>query len=361
MENQSGQDALTRTLLSRRRLLLGATGVGFAALLAACGDDDDAPTATTAPADEATATTEPEATEPVASAFPVTIDHKHGSTTLEEAPERIVLVGLVEQDALLALGVVPVATREWYGGRPGAIFPWAEDLLGSADVPVVLDSAELDFEQISALQPDVIVGLYAGITAQEYETLSQIAPTVAQPEEFVDWGIPWQDLTLSIGDIVGKRAEAEALVEGVEETFANYRAENPEFAGASAAVASAFGLPENFWVFSSQDVRGRLISSLGFVVPTVFDEMAGESYGAVVSAEQFDLLADLDVLIWASSADPLEDIALYQALPPVQEGRVLYYDESNPVYDAFNFGSVVSLPFLVEQIVPDIVEAMGDA
>lgn len=34
---------------------------------------------------------------------------------------------LTEQDALLALGIVPVATREWYGERPGAIFMGAHN------------------------------------------------------------------------------------------------------------------------------------------------------------------------------------------------------------------------------------------
>ena len=49
------------------------------------------------------------------------------------------MAGLREQDALLALGIVPVATTEWYGKHPGAIFPWAEEALGDAPKPEVLD------------------------------------------------------------------------------------------------------------------------------------------------------------------------------------------------------------------------------
>ena len=69
-----------------------------AALLSACGDDSDTDSGAAAPAAEP-------------SAFPVTIEHKYGSTTIEEAPKRIVVAGLREQDSLLALGVVPVARR----------------------------------------------------------------------------------------------------------------------------------------------------------------------------------------------------------------------------------------------------------
>src|SRR4051812_7252109 len=72
---------------------------------------------------------------PEPGAFPVTIEHKYGSTTIESEPKRVVVAGLREQDALLALGVVPVATTEWYGKHPGAIFPWARDELGDAKLP----------------------------------------------------------------------------------------------------------------------------------------------------------------------------------------------------------------------------------
>jgi iron complex transport system substrate-binding protein len=44
-------------------------------------------------------------------AFPVTIEHKYGSTEITARPERIVTVGLTEQDALLALGI------PWPGAR----------------------------------------------------------------------------------------------------------------------------------------------------------------------------------------------------------------------------------------------------
>ncbi|CAN5498937.1 hypothetical protein BH23CHL2_BH23CHL2_27330 [soil metagenome] len=292
--------------------------------------------------------------------FPVAIEHKFGETTIESLSERVVAVGLVEQDALLALGAVPVATREWYGEKPGAIFPWAEDELGDADLPVRLDF-ELDFERVAALEPDLIVGLYSGLTQEEYDILSEIAPTVAQPEEYVDWGIPWQELTVKVGQILGKQGEAEDLVAGVEQAFADARAEYPQFDGATGVVASPFGLPENYWVYSSQDVRGRIMSLLAFDVPEVFDEMAGEGFGATVSIEQLDLIGDLDVLVWVSSEEPLADVTLYQSLPVVQEGRALYYGEDNPVYDAMNFGTVLSLPFAIERLAPDLAAAIdGD-
>src|SRR4051794_18919196 len=97
--------------------------------LTACGSSSDESSSSNSSA-SATKTDE--------GAFPVTINHKYGSTTIKSEPKRVVVAGLREQDALLALGVVPVATTEWYNKHPGAIFPWAKDALGNAKVPTVL-------------------------------------------------------------------------------------------------------------------------------------------------------------------------------------------------------------------------------
>ncbi len=61
--------------------------------------------------------------------FPVTVQHALGSTTVPQAPQRVVSLGYTDQDAILAFGVVPVAIREFTGNRPGATWPWASDRL----------------------------------------------------------------------------------------------------------------------------------------------------------------------------------------------------------------------------------------
>jgi iron complex transport system substrate-binding protein len=74
---------------------------------------------------------------PVDGTFPATVPHKFGETTVPEQPVRVVSVGVTEQDILLQLGVVPVAVTEWYGDKPFATWPWAEDLLGDAEPEVL--------------------------------------------------------------------------------------------------------------------------------------------------------------------------------------------------------------------------------
>lgn len=112
-----------------RAATAGALLVAAAVLASACGTDDDDATSSDPVASES----ESPATEPAADAFPATVVHQYGETVIEEEPERIVTVGLIEQDALLALGVAPVATTEWFGEHPGSLFPWATDRLEELD------------------------------------------------------------------------------------------------------------------------------------------------------------------------------------------------------------------------------------
>jgi iron complex transport system substrate-binding protein len=106
--------------------------------VAACGSDDssssDTDTAssestdeaidTAAPADNTASTASTDTTsESEAAAFPVTIEHKFGETTIDAEPERVVSIGYNEHDFLLALGVVLIfaallngLTTRRYGG-----------------------------------------------------------------------------------------------------------------------------------------------------------------------------------------------------------------------------------------------------
>ena len=136
------------------------TTAACALALAACGSDDDTSSSGAA-----------EASAPAAEsgAFPVKIPHRYGTTVIDAEPERVVIAGLREQDAALALGVVPVAATEWYGKHPGAVFPWAEEALGDADPPAVLTYEDgLQIEKIAAQRPDLIIAVYSGMTKKEY-------------------------------------------------------------------------------------------------------------------------------------------------------------------------------------------------
>jgi iron complex transport system substrate-binding protein len=315
-----------------------------AALLSACGDEPNTA------ADVAAPTAEP-------SAFPVTIEHKYGSTTITEAPKRVVVAGLREQDALLALGIVPVATTEWYGNHPGAIFPWAEDELGDAPRPEVLSFTDgIEFERIAGLRPDLILAVYSGLKQKDYDTLSMLAPTVAQPPGQVDWGSSWQDEILTVGKAVGKPQEAERLRDETEAKLAAAAKAHPEFKGQTAAVATPY---RGTYVYGPQDARSRLLTDLGFTFPAELENIGGEEFGGNLSDEKMELL-DVGVLVWFANPGPAEKIrknAVYSRLAVRREGRDVFLAETGELYEATTFVSVLSIPLLIDQLVPRLAAA----
>jgi iron complex transport system substrate-binding protein len=347
---------------SRRRgtLRLVAGLAALAVLAGACGSGDGDETTTDEPSEGAAAPSENGGD----AAFPVEIEHEYGSTTIEELPERVVTVGLTDQDAVLALGVVPVGITDWFGDHPHAVWPWAQDLLGGAEPEVLSSEQGINAEAIAALQPDVILALYAGLTDDEYDTLSEIAPTVAQPGDYVDWGIPWQEQTRTIGRALGQADEADALVQEVEDQLAQARADHPEFEGATGVMATPY--QERISVYAPEDVRGRFMADLGFVPFEGLEDLAGDEFAPELSLEQTELL-DVDALVWILGDDVQADLArlheepLYGGLSVVAEGREVAVSNYDTLGGATSFQTVLSVPVLIDGLVPMLAAAVdGD-
>jgi iron complex transport system substrate-binding protein len=335
----------------RLTALLAAILCGL--FLSACGSDDDSGAsgsvaAPTAQAEDA--------------AFPVTIEHKYGSTTIEKQPERIVVVGLREQDPLLALGVVPVATTEWFGEHPGAIFPWATDELGSAKPPTVLTNADgVQIEKVAAQRPDLILGIYSGLTQKEYDALSKLAPVVAQPKGQVDYGSSWQDEQLITGRAVGQSEKAEQLVAETEKLIADTAAAHPEFKGKTAANVSDY---QGIFVYGPQDVRTYTLEALGFTYPEELRAAFPDDFGGQLSEEKVDAI-DVDTLVWFADGDRgvegLKKDPVYSKLRVRKEGRDVFILAEDRVYESTSFPSVLSMPTLMKELVPRLAAAVdGD-
>ena len=296
-----------------------------------------------------------------ASAFPVTIPHKYGATTITAPPRRVLSLGYNEQDAILGLGVTPIAVRHWFGDEPHAVFPWAREALRDARPEVLtMPFGELDFEKIAALRPDLISGVYSGMTADEYATLSRIAPTLAQSGDYIDFGMPWQERTRMIGRALGRAALADGLISAVEARFEAVRRRNPGWAGKSVVVGAPRA-DEQFGFVASEDARSRAFTSLGFVVPAELDAIAGDSFWATISLEQAQLL-DRDLLVihqmqWVEGGrDAVTGHPLLSRLDAVEEGRLLFIEGATD--DALQFGTVLSLRFFVDAMESRVRAAM---
>lgn len=343
---------------SRRLVLAGSGTIGLGALLAACGSSSSGSSG--GPGSDASG-----ASGEVAGgkAFPVTVEHKYGSTTIKSAPKRVVCVGLLEQDSVLALGVVPVAVTSWLGAAKGEIYPWAKDKLGDSPLPKVLDSKKVNIEEIATLRPDLILAIYSDVNQSDYDKLSELAPTIAAPKGYVDWGTPWDKTAQLIADSLGKHDEGVTLVKRVKGDLAAAKKAHPQFVGKTAVVATPY---EGAYIYGPSDIRSQIQHALGFTFPAKFKDIGGKTFGGSISAERTKEI-DFDVVVWLDSPANVESKlgGLYEQTKAYKDGRTIYVPSSigdskkvSTYSSAFSMVTPLSIPWVLKRYVPQLAAAV---
>lgn len=276
-------------------------------------------------------------------AFPVTIEHEQGSTTVESEPERVVTAGFNDLDFVLALGETPVATRA-FSGYDYRDRPWAKDF--PQDIPEV-GEMELDFEKIAEADPDLILGTYAVLEKPDYETLSGLAPTVGDIGDGEGGAAPWDVQLDAVGRALGKSDEAQQVKDSVNADFDNAKNENPQFAGRTVAVAML--LDNGFYILEPGDPRSRFFGDLGFASPAETGS---------VSDERLDLLDQENLVVLGATKEDLASNPLFSQLDVVRDDRTVYLgDFGTDVPAALGFASPLSLPYLLQTTVPALAAA----
>lgn len=239
-----------------------------------------------------------------AQSFPVTIKHALGETTIDAEPARIVTWGVSAQEAVLALGQVPVGMPTARSeGFDKDITPWVEDAITAlgGETPAVFDAAASPpIEQIAALKPDLILAPYSGITEAEYKLLSAIAPTVAYPG--APWTTSWQDVITITGMALGKPDEAATIVADLEKFIAEEGAKRPHIKGTTFVTLLDYN--NALAIHSSADARVKMLQNAG-MVPAEKPATAGpsEAFWYPLSYEYFDQIpADVVIPFFSTKA-----------------------------------------------------------
>ncbi|MET0324159.1 MAG: iron-siderophore ABC transporter substrate-binding protein [Ilumatobacteraceae bacterium] len=326
---------------------------------AACGDDDDSEGASdtaiegsaadgTGAPDESSETTASGAdAESDESAFPVTIEHAYGSTTIEARPENVATVAWANHEVPLALGVVPVGMSKatWGDDDGDGVLPWVEEQLTElgAETPVLFDETDgIDFEAVADTAPDVILASYSGLTQEEYDTLSNIAPTIAYPE--VAWGTPMNEMIRMNSAALGLSAEGDALIEELDGEIADALGAHPELDGKRVlfAFVDATNLSE-IGFYTSHDTRPGFLESLGFPAPAIVEEesAATTDFYVQVSSEVADRFADVDLIVTYGETDgvlidQVRADPLLSKIPAVAAGSISILENSTPLAASAN-------------------------
>lgn len=265
----------------------------------------------------------------------VTVAHAFGETRIPAPPSRVVSAGLTEQDDLLALGVVPIAVTDWFGGEPFGVWPWAQPKLGGAQ-PAVLSLADgIAVDQIAALRPDLIVATNAGLDRDTYTKLSAVAPTVAQSgrDAFFE---PWKDQAGTIGQAVFKHDEMQALIASVEAKFAALGEANPQLAGRKVLLMAGRlddGDPQQL----TPRWRSDFLTQMGLAIA--------------------DGIEDAELLIWATESD--EEQSALLADPRIAESGRRNLFTGKELAGAIAFASPLSYPVVADRLPARIAQALA--
>jgi iron complex transport system substrate-binding protein len=344
---------LHRTTLKRSRRLaaiLSAAALGVG-LIAGCGSDSS----DSNKAGDSTTTA-------AAGAFPVTVEHAFGTTEVTKAPERVVSVGYTDDQTILAFGIKPVGMVDQYPNPAGKSpdintqWPWVKDKWGDTKPEVIMANGDSgpNYEKIAALRPDLIIAVYSEIDQAAYDKLSRIAPTVGRTKaEKEPFSAPWQDNALHIAKALGKAEEGEKMVADIQGQLDAAKKAHPAFADQKAVALSWY--ENSVAPFTSTDVRGRLVTGIGFTYQTEIDKVADGSFYTKLSPERIDLVDVDHIFVINDKADTeaLKKFKLFANLDAVKKGKVSYLlDSEGPaVGAAISQGTLLSMPYAIDELV----------
>lgn len=308
------------------------------------------------------------ATSPAASAaFPVTLGHVYGETTIEEQPQRVATISWVNADVSLALGVVPVGMAlDTWGNNENGSTDWKDaklDELGAAiggdKAPAQYDETDgVNFEEIAKLSPDVILAAYSGLTQEDYDKLSKIAPVVGPVA--ANYTTSWQDATTTIGKALGKTAEADAVVEDVDAQVAAVTEANPVLKESSFIAGNLDPATNALSIYAGGDNRPRFLSALGMTEAPVVAENAkeGEFYYTWAAERGNELESDV-FFTWLPAGTTNASIqkhALFGQIPAVKNGGLVSITDDQLTL-AISASSPLSLPWALDEFTPLLVDA----
>ncbi|HHA8519636.1 TPA: iron-siderophore ABC transporter substrate-binding protein [Streptococcus pneumoniae] len=297
----------------------------------------------------------------------IVLDHAFGQTILDKKPERVATIAWRNHDVALALGIVPVGlSKANYGvSADKGVLPWTEEkikeLNGKANLFDDLDG--LNFEAISNSKPDVILAGYSGITKEDYDTLSKIAPVAAYKSK--PWQTLWRDMIRIDSKALGMEKEGDELIKNTEARISKELEKHPEIKGKIKGKKVLFTMinaadTSKFWIYTSKDPRANYLTDLGLVFPESLKEFESEdSFAKEISAEEANKINDADVIITYGDDKTLEALQkdpLLGKINAIKNGAVAVIPDNTPLA-----ASCTPTPLSINYTIEEYLNLLGNA
>lgn len=199
----------------------------------------------------------------------LTIVHAQGETVVAKNPEKIV-----------SFDVAAIQTIEYLGGTLAGVPDLTFDDVYTSDAEKVGSLSEPDYEAINAMAPDLII--IAGRSAAAYPDLSKIAPTI--DVTFGDHMVEsFSQVTMALGTIIGKEAEAETAIAEIEDRIAVTQAAAAD-AGTGLVIMVSGGSLTALAPHNARAGRGALVYDVLGMSPPL-DDIETATHGEPISFE----------------------------------------------------------------------------
>jgi len=232
---------------------------------------------------------------------------------------RIATVDWTIAETLLALGVTPLAV-----GDAGPYQAWVGEPRLPAGVVDIGLRTQPNRELLAELKPDRI--LISPLAAPLASTLSRIAPvsTIALYDGQTDLWQQLHEVTLTLARMVGKTAEGERLLAGLDQELASMQAGLP--ADLPPLLVVQFIDERHVRVFGRHSLFDAVITRLG--LRNGWQEQTNDWGFSVVSIEQFMTLPNARLVVVdpipVGVSERLQEPGLWQHLPLVRQAPVLH-------------------------------------
>ncbi|MCI3272701.1 ABC transporter substrate-binding protein [Streptomyces cylindrosporus] len=256
-------------------------------------------------------------------AFPRTVKHFEGSTTVKAEPKKIAVLSTGQLDDLLSLGIVPTAGTR--ADNAGLVPDYLADAF-PADKSKLAAMADAgtrqapNLESLAAAKPDLI--LANDSLGDLYPKLSKIAPTVITAGN----GINWKRDLLLVGDAVGKGQAARELVDDI---VADAKKEGAAVEGDPTVSMLRF-TPDRTRMFGVSSFTGSIAVDMGLKRPKA------QRFAAIsedIGAESIDK-ADGDWIFYSVQGDADKTDAgsvvagpLWKSMKAVEAGHAVKVDD----------------------------------
>lgn len=253
------------------------------------------------------------------------LESDFGAVELPESPQRIVTTFYGATQPLLDLGLLPVGQGQVppQSNVPPDYWP----LLQGIDV-VSLQGAELNYEKILELQPDLILEVNA-YGEERLERLNAIAPTlmVGTHGEFRG---QWEHRVFRVAQATGteavyeqRKTELAARQAEIADKYGDFLAENPIAIWSAWEAGSPFINPSNTMIGNILTPAGAVFAAGGeaYKLPTGAEtQLSNEDIGTA--------LADASIIFYVTdmagnineATEGTRTLANYSQLPAVQAG-----------------------------------------